>query len=143
MRWSFLRWADGSTANARTLTAAAGVTFTLRFGAQYKLTRSVTGQGRERRQGSTTPDRCCNLRRLPHRGISLRMERRHRQLGKSVDRHDEFGDSNCRQTSLLLRSPSTWALTSRRNSAYREPVVQQARTPLLRALPGAMEHPVQ
>ena len=45
MRWSFLQWADGSTANPRTLTAAAGATFTLRFGAQYKLTRSVTGQG--------------------------------------------------------------------------------------------------
>ena len=44
MRWVFTQWADGSTANPRTLTATAGATFTLRFGDQYKLTRSVTGQ---------------------------------------------------------------------------------------------------
>jgi hypothetical protein len=44
-RWVFTQWTDGSTANPRTVTAAAGATYTLQFVMQHKLTRLVTGQG--------------------------------------------------------------------------------------------------
>ena len=46
VRWLFENWADGPTANPRTITATwPSLSYALRFGTQYRLTRSVTGQG--------------------------------------------------------------------------------------------------
>ena len=46
MRWAFESWADGPTSNPRDITATwPSSAYTLRFGTQYRLTRSVTGQG--------------------------------------------------------------------------------------------------
>ena len=46
VRWVFEGWADGPTVNPRSISATwPSVSYSLRFGTQYKLTRSVTGQG--------------------------------------------------------------------------------------------------
>jgi uncharacterized repeat protein (TIGR02543 family) len=40
-RWTFVKWSDGSTANPRTITAAAGAVYTIEWNTEYRLTRSV------------------------------------------------------------------------------------------------------
>lgn len=46
VRWLFEGWADGATSNPRTVTATwPSVSHAMRFGTQYRLTRSVAGQG--------------------------------------------------------------------------------------------------
>ena len=44
-RWVFSRWSDGSIANGRGILASAGAVYTLVFGAEHRLTRSVSGPG--------------------------------------------------------------------------------------------------
>jgi uncharacterized repeat protein (TIGR02543 family) len=44
-RWVFTRWSDGSTANPRTIMATSGAVYTLVMAAEYRLTRTVNGQG--------------------------------------------------------------------------------------------------
>ena len=44
-RYVFANWADGATSSARSITAATGVSQTMTFGTEHKLTRAVSGQG--------------------------------------------------------------------------------------------------
>ena len=44
-RYAFLKWADGSTANPRTITAAASAAYSMTFTPEHKLIRTVSGQG--------------------------------------------------------------------------------------------------
>jgi hypothetical protein len=44
-RWVFTRWSDGSTANPRMIMATAGAVYTLVMSAEYRLTRTVNGEG--------------------------------------------------------------------------------------------------